>query len=182
MEGGCAYKAWRIGQVGRTCRCSPIKYSATPTADRNSNSLNSDEELDLRMDHRVKDSKGRRERERKFQTLRDVYVTMYAEISRRLKAVRWGFAGGSYLWHLPRGTIVRLAGICRQSLAVIACPYTFQPFLFLLHLFNFAIFFLFLLFIFPCSVHRLLKGRIWEIWIKRFFPFLFFYDHFNNVK
>ena len=121
-------------------------------------------------------------RERKFQTLRDVYVTMYAEISRRLKAVRWGFAGGSYLWHLPRGTIVRLAGICRQSLAVIACPYTFQPFLFLLHLFNFAIFFLFLLFIFPCSVHRLLKGRIWEIWIKRFFPFLFFYDHFNNVK
>lgn len=37
------------------------------------------------------------ERERKFQTLRDVYVTMYAEISRRLKAVRWGFAGGSYL-------------------------------------------------------------------------------------
>lgn len=134
MEGGCAYKAWRIGQVGRTCRCSPIKYSATPTADRNSNSLNSDEELDLRMDHRVKDSKGRREREEISNAERRV-CNYVCRNKQEAEGCEVGFCWWVLLmtlaaWHHREtgGNLPTVAGSYSMSLYVSTLPFSASSF------------------------------------------------------
>lgn len=59
--------AWRIDQAGRTCQMLSDQLSATPSADRNSNSLDSDEELDLSRRITASKDSGKGERQ-KIQT------------------------------------------------------------------------------------------------------------------